>query len=110
MNRLQAWPLIAVLAVFATACASTQMKNKPSVEEVDFGKLPDGRVVKRFELKNRNGAFARVMTYGATREEAIRNTELLAIDVIADRIEHGELPATALNVSFQVLREQLAGD
>ena len=51
-----------------------------------------------------------VMTYGATREEAIRNTERLAIDVIADRIQHGELPASALNVSFQVLREQLAGD
>jgi predicted RNase H-like HicB family nuclease len=51
-----------------------------------------------------------VMSYGATREEAIRNTERLAIDVIADRIRHGELPASALNVSFQVLREQLAGD
>ena len=50
------------------------------------------------------------MSYGATREEAIRNTERLAIDVIADRIQHGELPASALNVSFQVLREQLAGD
>lgn len=51
-----------------------------------------------------------VMTYGATREEGIRNTELLAIEVIADRIEHGDVPATALNVSFQVLSEQLAGD
>jgi predicted RNase H-like HicB family nuclease len=51
-----------------------------------------------------------VMTYGATREEAIRNTERLAIDVIAGRIKHGELPPSALNVSFQVLREQLAGD
>jgi len=45
------------------------MKNKPSVEEIDFGKLPDGRVVKRFELKNRNGVFARVMTYGAIMTE-----------------------------------------
>ena len=51
-----------------------------------------------------------VMSYGSTREEAIRNTERLAIDVIADRIKHGELPASALNVSFHVLREQLAGD
>ncbi len=50
------------------------------------------------------------MTYGSTRAEAISNTERLAIEVIADRIEHGELPATALNVSFEVLREQLAGD
>ena len=51
-----------------------------------------------------------VMTYGATREEAISSTERLAIEVIADRIRYGELPASALNVSFQVLREQLAGD
>lgn len=50
------------------------------------------------------------MTDGATGEEAIRNTERLAIDVIADRIEHGELPRTALSVSFQVLSKQLAGD
>ncbi len=42
-----------------------------------------------------------VMTYGLTREEAISNTERLAIEVIADRIRHGELPASALNVSFQ---------
>ena len=51
-----------------------------------------------------------VMTYGQTREEAISNTERLAIEVIADRIKHAELPPSALNVSFQVLSEQLAGD
>jgi len=51
-----------------------------------------------------------VMTHGASREEAISNTERLAIEVIADRIQHGELPPSALNVSFQVLSEQLAGD
>jgi hypothetical protein len=44
------------------------------------------------------------------REEAIRNTERLAIEVIVDRIQHGELPAAAFNVSFQVLSEQLADD
>lgn len=32
-----------------------------------------------------------VMAYGATREEAISNTERLAVEVIADRIKHGEL-------------------
>jgi predicted RNase H-like HicB family nuclease len=51
-----------------------------------------------------------VMTYGETREEAIGSTEMLAIEVIADRIKHGELPPSALNVSFLVLSEQLAGD
>jgi len=49
------------------------------------------------------------MTYGSTREEAISNTEKLAIEVIADRIKHSELPPSALNVSFLVLSEQLAG-
>ena len=51
-----------------------------------------------------------VMSYGATREEAISSAERLAIEVIADRIEHGELPSSALNVSFLVLSEQLASD
>jgi predicted RNase H-like HicB family nuclease len=46
-----------------------------------------------------------VMTYGTTREEAINNTERLVIEVIADRIEHGEMPAMALNVSYQILSE-----
>lgn len=51
-----------------------------------------------------------VMAYGETREEAISNTERLAIEAIADRIKHGEMQPSALNVSFQVLSEQLAGD
>ena len=51
-----------------------------------------------------------VMSYGTTREEAISNSEKLAIEVIADRIQHGEMPPSALNVSFSVLSEQLAGD
>ena len=38
------------------------------------------------------------------------NTEKLAIEVIADRIQHGELPPSALSISFQVLSDQLAGD
>jgi len=41
-----------------------------------------------------------VMAYGQSREEAISNTEKLAIEVIADRIQHGELPASSLNIVF----------
>jgi predicted RNase H-like HicB family nuclease len=48
-----------------------------------------------------------VMTYGETREEAISNTERLAIEVIADRIKHGELPPTALNLSFEELGRRI---
>ena len=42
-----------------------------------------------------------VMTYVQTRGEAISNTEKLAIEVIADRIQHSELPPSARNVSFR---------
>jgi predicted RNase H-like HicB family nuclease len=71
---------------------------------IELDREDDGRwIAEALELPG-------VMSYGATREEAISKTERLAIEVITDRIEHGELPATALNISFQVLREQLAGD
>jgi predicted RNase H-like HicB family nuclease len=71
---------------------------------IELDREDDGRwIAEALELPG-------VMTYGATREEAISNTERLAIEVIADRIKHGEMPATALNVSFQVPSEQLAGD
>ena len=42
-----------------------------------------------------------VLVYGATEEEAIANAEALALRVIADRIEHGELSPTALHVEFR---------
>ena len=50
------------------------------------------------------------MCYGQTRDEAISNTERLAIEVIADRIAHGELPSSSLAVSFAIPDEQLASD
>jgi predicted RNase H-like HicB family nuclease len=49
-----------------------------------------------------------VMCYGQTREEAIGNTERLAIEAIADRIAHGELPSSALRVSFTIPDERRA--
>jgi predicted RNase H-like HicB family nuclease len=49
-----------------------------------------------------------VMCYGQTRDEAISNAERLAIEVIADRIAHGELPSSSLGVSFTIPDEQLA--
>jgi predicted RNase H-like HicB family nuclease len=37
-----------------------------------------------------------VLTYGATREEAVSHVQALALRVMADRLEHGEpLPHTA---------------
>ena len=71
---------------------------------IEIDREDDGRwIAEALELPG-------VMTYGETHEEAISNTERLAIEVIADRIKHAELPTSALNVSFQVLSEQLASD
>ncbi len=71
---------------------------------IELDRESDGRwIAKALELPG-------VMAYGPTREQAIANTERIAIEVIVDRIEHGELPAESLNVSFQVLSEQVAGD
>ncbi len=71
---------------------------------IELDREDDGRwIAEALELPG-------VMMYGHTREDAISNTERLAIEVIADRIKHNELPASALNVSFRVLSEQLASD
>lgn len=71
---------------------------------IELDREEDGRwIAEALELPG-------VMAYGQTREEAISKTERLAIEVITDRIRHGELPASALNVSFLVLNEQLARD
>jgi predicted RNase H-like HicB family nuclease len=40
-----------------------------------------------------------VMTYGATRTEALAKAEALALRVLADRIEHGE-PVPELTALF----------
>ena len=61
---------------------------------IELDREDDGRwIAEALELPG-------VMSYGATREEAISNTERLAIEVIADRIKHGEMPASARHVLF----------
>jgi predicted RNase H-like HicB family nuclease len=69
---------------------------------IDLDREEDGRwIAEALELPG-------VICYGQTRDEAISNTERLAIEVIADRIAHRELHSSALNVSFTVPDEQLA--
>ena len=52
---------------------------------IELDREDDGRwIAETLELPG-------VMAYGDTREEAISNTERLAIEVIADRIKHGEM-------------------
>ena len=96
------------LALQNTAAEQTLPDRSGYTGSVDFSieldREDDGRwIAEALELPG-------VMTYGSTREEAISHTEKLAIEVIAGRIAHGELPHTAPSVSFRVLSEQLAGD
>ena len=52
----------------------------------------------------------RAVCDGNTRDQAISNTERLAIEVTADRIAHGELLSSSLGVSFTIPDEQLASE
>jgi predicted RNase H-like HicB family nuclease len=44
---------------------------------------------------------AGVLTYGATREQAVAHVQALALRVIADRLEHSEAPPDVLTVTFR---------
>ncbi len=71
---------------------------------IELDREEDGRwIAEALELPG-------VMTYGESLEEAVSTAERLAIEAIADRIQHGELPSTALNVNFRVPSEQFAAD
>ncbi len=68
----------------------------------DLDREEDGRwIAEAVELPG-------VMCYGRTRDEAIGNAERLAIEVIADRVAHGELPSCSLAVSFAIPDERMA--
>ncbi len=63
--------------------------------EVEFEREEDGRWIA--DVPDLPG----VMVYGATKEEALRAVEALALRVLADRLEHGELDADLITVSFE---------
>jgi predicted RNase H-like HicB family nuclease len=42
-----------------------------------------------------------VLTYGASRDEAIAKVQALALRVLADRLEHGETKPGLLDVTFK---------
>ena len=41
------------------------------------------------------------MVYGSTTEEAMARVQALALRVLAERVEHGEVGTDLVNVSFQ---------
>ena len=41
-----------------------------------------------------------VLVYGSTEEEAAARAEILALRVLAERLEHGETKPVEINISF----------
>lgn len=82
--------------VAALACPSVECHDRSMPRfDVDTGREEDGRWIA--EIAALPGALA----YGATRDEAVRKVEALALRVIADRLEHGE-PAPDVSELFVV--------
>jgi predicted RNase H-like HicB family nuclease len=93
--------LIVRSKVYSGGCYRTGYDEEVNLT-IDLDREEDGRwIAEVLELSG-------VMCYGQTRDEAISNAERLAIEVIADRIAHGELPSSALGVSFTIPDELLA--
>jgi len=61
---------------------------------VEFDREEDGRFLADIP------ALPGVMAYGKTREEALEKVKALALHVVADMLEHGELAETIDSVVF----------
>jgi predicted RNase H-like HicB family nuclease len=61
---------------------------------VEYEQEEDGRwIVEVVELPG-------VMVYGASKEEALAKGQALALRVVAERLDHGEMLAEPLNILF----------
>ena len=67
---------------------------------VEFERETDGRWIA--EVPELPG----VLAYGDTRAQALATVEALALRVIADRIENGELESPPDNVSFESMHQR----
>jgi predicted RNase H-like HicB family nuclease len=63
--------------------------------EIEIDREDDGRWMAEVQ------ALPGVMAYGATRDEAVARVQALALRVLAERLEHAEVPAELLNVTFR---------
>lgn len=102
--RRKPGPSSAAFAVFGDVSGTSEQESYDERVKltIELDREEDGRwIAEALELPG-------VMCYGQTRDEAISNAERLAIEVIADRIAHGEMASAALAVSFSIPDEQLA--
>lgn len=65
---------------------------------VEFYREVDGRWIA--DVTPRQDGLPSTVVYGATREEAYRKAVAIILRELASRSERGELPATAIDVSF----------
>ncbi|MEW6303893.1 MAG: aldose epimerase family protein [Verrucomicrobiota bacterium] len=61
--------LLRSLGLFFITSASASLAATASVEQIDWGKLPDGRTAKLYTLKNRHGTTAKITDFGAVLTE-----------------------------------------
>jgi aldose 1-epimerase len=106
-KRLNHWlPAFGLVGFFCASFTAMQAwaaeKAMPLVrlEDSDFGKMPDGKVVKIFTLRNVHGMVVRVMTRGATMTELWapgrdgKNADVvLGADTLAAYLSGGPPPA-----------------
>src|SRR2546426_247538 len=82
-----------ILALTMTVCPLLRGANVADIQPIDernFGKMPDGTVVKLFTLRNAHGMVAKVMSYGATITEVEvpdRNGALTNVVLGADNLD-----------------------
>ena len=62
---------------------------------VELDRETDGRWIADIPQLN-------ILLYGDSREDAVQEAEAAARELIADRIERGELPPSAADVAFAV--------
>ena len=87
--------VIAVQSIIKTAghpIGNSQMNYKIDIEQEE-----DGRYIA--EIVELPG----VLVYGNSQQEAIAKVQALALRVLADQLEQGELPENHLNLSFVAL-------
>lgn len=70
--------------------------NQPMSIGIELEREDDGRWIAEVP------ALAGVMAYGASRDEALRAVQTLALRVIADRLEQGEPVSEAMLSAFHV--------
>jgi predicted RNase H-like HicB family nuclease len=69
----------------------------PSLLTIESEQEEDGRWIA--EIPELPG----VLVYGTTQQSAIANVQTLALRVIADKLEHGELEQALTNLAFNAV-------